>query len=176
MWGQDNKRAQGAALRRKPAHTVDTLVGRQTEICGDLHFTGGLHLDGNIHGQVFTEDADGVLSVSETGMVEGDVQVAHIMLKGRIRGEVRVTEKAILGATARIDGNVHYCDIEISSGAIVNGQMIYAGRAEEPSEALAAGENARGHNAAPEPLGSTQPASGPDSDSGESARPVGDVP
>ena len=32
--------------------SVDTLIGRQTEILGDVRFSGGVHLDGRIKGTV----------------------------------------------------------------------------------------------------------------------------
>jgi cytoskeletal protein CcmA (bactofilin family) len=32
--------------------TVDTLIGRQTEILGDVRFSGGLHIDGKVKGNI----------------------------------------------------------------------------------------------------------------------------
>ena len=52
--------------------TVDTLIGRQTEVLGDVRFAGGLHVDGKIKGSVTTLGADksATLSVSETGAID----------------------------------------------------------------------------------------------------------
>ena len=35
---------------------IDSLVGHQTEMHGDIKFTGGLHVDGVIRGNVFADD------------------------------------------------------------------------------------------------------------------------
>ena len=71
--------------------TVDTLVGRQTELQGDISFAGGLHIDGTVKGKVSASgDKEAVLSVSESGVIEGDVYVANVILNGSIHGDVDV--------------------------------------------------------------------------------------
>ncbi|MDR3417833.1 MAG: polymer-forming cytoskeletal protein [Nevskia sp.] len=109
--------------------TVDTLIGRQTEVLGDVRFSGGLHVDGKIKGSVTTLGADksASLSVSETGSVEGDVRVPNIMLNGTVIGDVRATERLSLAAKARVTGNVYYKVLQMESGAMINGQLLYEG-------------------------------------------------
>lgn len=125
---------------------MDTLIGRQTEILGDVHFAGGLHVDGRIKGNVQSSiEKAASLSVSESGAIEGNVRVANIVVNGRIVGEVRSTERLTLGAKARIIGDVHYRILQMEAGALVNGQLVYEG-----SEAVAAAAQARGE--ANEPL------------------------
>ena len=111
----------------KPA-AMDTLIGRQTEIVGDIRFSGGLHVDGRIKGNVQTAgDKAATLSLSETGVIEGDVRVANVVVNGRIAGEVRASERLMLGAKARIVGDVRYRVLQMEAGALVNGQLIYEG-------------------------------------------------
>ncbi len=105
---------------------VDTLIGRQTEILGDVRFAGGLHLDGKIKGAVSTTgDKSATLSVSETGAIEGDVRVPNLMLNGSVIGDVRATERLSLAAKAKVTGNVHYKVLQMEPGAQINGQLIY---------------------------------------------------
>jgi cytoskeletal protein CcmA (bactofilin family) len=105
---------------------VDTLVGRQTELHGDVRFSGGLHIDGTIKGNVTSVGSgDAVLSVSESGSIEGDVKVANVVLNGTILGDVHATERLTLSSKARVTGNVHYKVMEMASGATVNGQMVH---------------------------------------------------
>ncbi|MCK5769786.1 bactofilin family protein [Algiphilus sp.] len=117
---------------KKPAQsgsnhsTVDTLVGRQTELLGDITFTGGLHIDGTVKGKVSAgADKDALLSVSETGVIEGDVHVAHVVLNGSIHGDVHALGQLTLHSCARVNGNVHYRVMEMASGATINGQMVH---------------------------------------------------
>ena len=109
--------------------TVDTLIGRQTEVLGDVRFAGGLHVDGKIKGSVTTLGADksATLSVSETGAIEGDVRVPTMMLNGTVIGDVRATERLSLAAKARVTGNVYYKVLQMEPGAMINGQLLYEG-------------------------------------------------
>ena len=66
-----------------------------------------------------------MLSVSERGCVEGSVVAPHVQLNGTIKGDVRATERIVLGPKARVIGNVQYKLIEMSIGAEVNGKLIH---------------------------------------------------
>ncbi len=114
--------------------SVDTLIGRQTEVLGDVRFSGGLHVDGKIIGKVIaTSDKGATLSVSEAGIVEGDVRAPKIVLNGHVHGDVISSESLTLGARARISGSVYYKNVEMMSGAVINGQLVHEG-----DEAMAA--------------------------------------
>lgn len=105
---------------------VDTLIGRQTEILGDVRFTGGLHVDGKIKGKVIANsDKAASLSVAESGSIEGDVRVPIIVLNGAVSGDVHASEKITLAAKARVTGNVYYKIIEMEGGSQVNGQLVH---------------------------------------------------
>lgn len=123
MFGGNNPKGNAST-------SVDTLIGRQTEILGDVRFSGGLHVDGKIKGKVIANsDKAASLSVSDTGLVEGDVRVPNIVLNGAVTGDVHATEKILLAAKARVNGNVYYKIIEMEGGATVNGQLVHEGEA-----------------------------------------------
>lgn len=120
---------------RRPT-AIQTLIGENTRIEGDLHFVGGCHVDGQVNGSVTVDnDPDGFLSVSEYGCVKGNVSVPRVALSGTVEGDLVVTEKAELGPTARVVGNVYYNLIEIAAGAEINGKLIHEA---EPAKAKAA--------------------------------------
>jgi cytoskeletal protein CcmA (bactofilin family) len=110
---------------------VDTIIGQQSRIEGDIHFSGGLHIDGRIKGGVIAEaDSASVLTVSEHGSIEGDVRVPTVILNGRVTGDVRSAERIELAAKARVDGNVYYNLIEMAMGAAVNGSLVHSDETE----------------------------------------------
>lgn len=118
-----------------PGARIDTLVARSTRLQGDVHFTGGLHLDGRVKGNVRAEPgAAATLSVSEHGAVEGSVDVPVVILSGTVKGDIRASERVVLGAHARVHGNVYYGVIEMEMGAEVCGKLIPA----KPEPAAAA--------------------------------------
>ena len=125
---------KGSKTDNRPAAAVDTLIGRLTELHGDVHFSGGLHVDGKIKGKIIADDDKStVLSVSETGQIEGDVRVSHVVLNGTIVGDVYAAQRITLSSKARVSGNVYYKVIEMVSGATVNGQLVYQGDTPMPA-------------------------------------------
>lgn len=118
---------------RKPA-SIQTLIGADTRIEGDLHFEKGCHIDGQVNGSVLAgADPEAYLSVSEEGRVMGNVRVPRLGLSGTVEGDVVVSERAELGPTARVVGNVHYNLIEIAAGAEINGQLIHEAPKGQPA-------------------------------------------
>ena len=105
---------------------IDTLIGAGTRINGDLEFSGGLHLDGYINGNVSGEPGAGAtLVVSEQGGIEGSVAVASIVLNGVVKGDIEASDRVELGEKARVLGNVRYAVIETAVGAQINGKLIH---------------------------------------------------
>jgi cytoskeletal protein CcmA (bactofilin family) len=113
------------AKSNKPS-PIDSLIGSGTTIEGDVHFSGGLRIDGHVKGNVKAHgNKPGTLVVSELAKIEGEIDVAHIVINGTIAGPVRATEYVELLPKARVTGNVSYKSIEIHVGAIVMGQLVY---------------------------------------------------
>lgn len=113
--------------RKQRRHTViDTLVGSNTKISGDLNFDGGCHVDGTVNGSVTSDpESNSALSVSEDGNVEGGVTVPYLVLHGIVRGDVFASQRVELGPTARVIGNVYYNLIEMAIGAEINGKLVH---------------------------------------------------
>jgi cytoskeletal protein CcmA (bactofilin family) len=105
---------------------IDTLIGRGTEINGDISFTGGLRIDGSVNGTIYTQNDDSaVLTLSEQGQIKGEVKVPNLIINGSITGDVYSSSHVELAPKAKIKGNVYYRLLEIAMGAEVNGQLIH---------------------------------------------------
>ncbi|UCC15524.1 MAG: polymer-forming cytoskeletal protein [Gammaproteobacteria bacterium] len=103
---------------------ITTLVGAGTRIFGDIEFEGGLHLDGQVHGNIRGVEG-ATLTVGSGGLVDGGVEVDKVVLNGTVQGDVVASTRVELGASARVIGNVVYQVIEMASGAEVNGSLIH---------------------------------------------------
>src|SRR5579863_9806084 len=104
---------------------IDTLIGKSASVQGDVEFSGGLHVDGRITGSVrATQGAPAALSVSEHGVIDGSVEAPSVVLNGRVNGDIFGSERVILGAKARVQGNVHYSVIEMALGAEISGRLV----------------------------------------------------
>jgi cytoskeletal protein CcmA (bactofilin family) len=116
----------GKKKKRKVVAQVDALVGQHTVITGEVLFSGGLHVDGKVIGNIRTEDDDSsVLTVSDRGIIEGEVDVPYVVLNGSVIGNVTAKQHIELAANARVEGNVYYNLLEMAMGAEVNGQLIH---------------------------------------------------
>jgi len=104
---------------------IDTLIGQQTHIKGNVEFSGGLRVDGKVTGNInAVNDIDSVLSLSEQGTIAGEIRVPNMIINGAINGDVYAVGQIELADKATINGNVFYRLIEIAAGAEVNGQLI----------------------------------------------------
>jgi cytoskeletal protein CcmA (bactofilin family) len=106
----------------KPSGQIDTLIGQAARVHGDLEFSGGLHLDGRVDGNL--RAVSGSLIVSETGVVEGSVDVPQVRVDGAVTGDIRASDRVVLGPQARVAGNVCYGGIEMAPGAQINGKLL----------------------------------------------------
>ena len=119
--------------RKKPHTVVETLVGANTRISGDLHFSGGCHVDGTVNGSVTADpDSKSALSISEEGNIDGGVTVPYVVLNGIVRGDVFANQRVELGPTARVIGNVYYNLIEMAIGAEINGKLVHQPEGQVP--------------------------------------------
>jgi cytoskeletal protein CcmA (bactofilin family) len=110
--------------KRKPT-TVDSLIGQNSQIVGDFRYSGGLHIDGTVKGNVLADEDDhAMLTLSDKGTIEGEVKVPFIILNGVVKGDVHAREHVELASNARVEGNVFYRLIEMAMGAEVNGKLV----------------------------------------------------
>lgn len=110
----------------KPQTQIDSLIGTNTIIGGDLNFSGGLRIDGQVNGNVIaTPGKPSTLVLSEHARVNGEVSVTHLVINGTISGSVSASDYLELQSKAKVTGDVHYKTMEIQLGAIVDGRLLH---------------------------------------------------
>ncbi len=105
--------------------SISSLIGAETTVVGVIQFHGGLHVVGTLKGGASSEDDSSLLIIDEGALVTGDVHVNHLIVNGRIEGNVYVKGKVELFDKAHIEGDVHYGLLELPAGAEVNGKLIH---------------------------------------------------
>ncbi|WP_430391859.1 bactofilin family protein [Dyella sp. 20L07] len=118
---------------RTPISHDTSLIARGTVIRGDVHFSGTLHLDGRIEGAVLAEEGGAIFTLSENGIVQGEIRVPHAVINGHVHGDIHAGDRLELASEARITGDVHYRTLEMAAGAQVNGRMSHQA-VEQPRE------------------------------------------
>ncbi len=121
----------------KPPTKIDSLIGAGTVIEGNVVFSGGLRIDGEVRGNVSaTGDQPSTLVVSEQARIDGEVNVAHLVVNGTVNGPVRSSDFLELQPRARVTGDVEYNAVEMHLGAIVQGRLLHQGEGAAKSAAL----------------------------------------
>lgn len=112
---------------QRDCHAIDTLIGPQVTIQGDLVFSGGLYVEGRIQGKVLAADGErAVLTLAEQGRIEGEVRAPVVIINGQLVGNVYADDRVELAAKARVQGNIHYQVVEMSAGAQLTGRLVHA--------------------------------------------------
>ncbi|MBA3487443.1 MAG: polymer-forming cytoskeletal protein [Lysobacter sp.] len=105
---------------------IDTLIGQQVVIRGDLYFTGGLLIEGRVIGKIVAEDGQkALLTLAQNGSIEGEVRAPVVIINGRLVGDVYASERVELESQARVEGNVHYKVVQMAAGSTLTGRLIH---------------------------------------------------
>ena len=109
-----------------PQNRIDSLIGADTRIDGNIVFTGGLRVDGAVRGNIKSENGqDGTLVISEKASVEGEISVGHVVINGTVIGPVTSGVSLELLPAARVTGDVEYHRIEMQQGAVIQGRLVH---------------------------------------------------
>jgi cytoskeletal protein CcmA (bactofilin family) len=122
MFGSDKNKSA-----RNGGGGVETLIGPRVIIRGDVHFSGGLYIEGRIEGSVLADESDpnALVTLSERGSIEGEVRAPHVIVNGQLHGDIYSTQRIELAAAARVEGNVHYNSVEMVAGSMLTGRLIH---------------------------------------------------
>ena len=116
----------GVKNGKTPQNSIDSLIGAGTRVEGNVVFSGGLRVDGEVRGNISSENGqEGTLVISEMASVEGAISVAHVVINGAVIGPVFASESLELLPAARVTGDVEYHQIEIQQGAVIQGRLVH---------------------------------------------------
>jgi cytoskeletal protein CcmA (bactofilin family) len=119
MWERKN--------RASPQKRIDSLIGAGTIVSGDVTFTGGLRIDGEVRGNVVAANGEpGTLVVSEQAKIDGEIRVSHVVVNGTVNGPVAADDYLELQPKARVVGDITYKTLEMHVGAVVQGRLVHA--------------------------------------------------
>jgi len=132
-------------FRRKHNKSIEvtklsSLMAVNVHIAGDVVFSGGLRVDGQVEGNVIGKDGDrGLLVLSEKGNIQGSVKVYDAVINGTVSGDLEVEHFLELQANARVSGNITYRQLQMECGATIDGRLERMGDA--PAKAGTADTN-----------------------------------
>lgn len=123
----------------KKTPPIRTLIGEGTVITGEIRFSDGLRIDGEVRGDVTcAEEGRTLLVISEKARVHGKVRAGHVIINGCVEGPVMAENLLELQPKARIIGDVRYEALEMHQGATIQGGLLPLKSEDRPNLKLAA--------------------------------------
>jgi cytoskeletal protein CcmA (bactofilin family) len=112
---------------------VETLVGADTTVRGDIEFRGALVIEGRVTGTVYGLDPGGRLVLARQGVVEGSVELDSARIEGRVNGDVTAAGEVEIGSHGLVTGTVRGARVNVRPGGVVGGAVVQRAR-EAPRE------------------------------------------
>jgi cytoskeletal protein CcmA (bactofilin family) len=122
--------------RKQPP--IRSLIGEGTVVQGELRFTEGLRIDGEVNGDVLAIGEGSLLVISENARVRGKVKAGHVIINGSVEGPLESDGLLEIQPKARIIGDVRYEALEMHQGATIDGELRPLKGVEKPSLTLLA--------------------------------------
>ena len=111
-------------FNKKKQPPIKSLIAEGSQISGDIRFTDGMRIDGEVSGNIrASDDHASILVISDSAKVTGEVVADHIIINGVVIGPVHASQMLELQPKARIEGNVQYAALEMHQGALITGQL-----------------------------------------------------
>jgi cytoskeletal protein CcmA (bactofilin family) len=99
---------------------IESSIGPNTYINGDIQGDGGLRVDGIVEGNI---ELTGNLVVTESAKIRAQVKAKNISVAGAIQGDITATRVEILD-TGRVWGDLTVKALLINEGAYFRGQTL----------------------------------------------------
>jgi cytoskeletal protein CcmA (bactofilin family) len=97
---------------------LNTIIGKDSKIEGNIEVEGGLRVDGAVKGKISATDT---LNVGESGMVEAEVDVKIAVIGGKVMGNILAHEKIELQSKAMVEGDITTKNLIVEEGAVFHG-------------------------------------------------------
>lgn len=110
---------------------LNGFVDAGCTIRGELDFKSSFRLDGRVEGNVRSPSE---LVVGDSGVVEGEIHVARCLIGGVVRGIIRVSDRVVLHATARVWADVYAPALVMEEGAFLEGKVNMETETSKPAE------------------------------------------
>ncbi len=114
-----NKRSTMNQSIQKTQNSIDTLIGEDTILDGNLRLKGNIIIYGKINGDVETE---GSITIAPGAIITGQLNANLLQIGGRVKGDIHASGKAILGEKSHLEGDIVASNLIIKEGARFEGK------------------------------------------------------
>ncbi len=116
---EDGRREIGSEDEQK-TETQSAIVSSDAQIEGSIKFDKIMRIDGNISGEISSDN--GKLVVSESGTINATITTKNAVIDGHIDGNIIASDKVVLKQKAHLIGDLYAKTLVIEEG------VVFAGR------------------------------------------------
>src|SRR5262245_58332196 len=89
------------------------VLTSDVEVKGNLKFSGELTFDGKLDGEIQT---DGILNLGDSAVINGNVNVQSVVVRGKVNGNITAKEKVEIKAKTELFGDIRATKLVIEEG------------------------------------------------------------
>lgn len=111
-------------------HDIETIIGKNTVIKGEISGTGNLRIDGLVEGSISSE---GCVVIGEAGTVNGDIKANTLNVSGQVNGNADISGNLAIAASGQLIGDVKVGSFNIAQGGVFKGRSEMSTRTRSES-------------------------------------------
>ena len=94
------------------------LIGKNTQIIGDINSPGDIRIDGELTGNI---NCQGKLIIGHSGSIKGEVWCTSCEIAGTVIGNLHISDQLNLKNSSHIEGEIEVQKLSIEPGAKFTG-------------------------------------------------------
>ena len=102
---------------------IETIIGRNTVIKGEINGSSNLRIDGTVEGTV---TISGSIIIGDGGRVRGDISASELIVSGSVEGNATIDNGLSIYSTGQLVGDIKAGSLKIEEGGIVKGRSEMA--------------------------------------------------
>ncbi|MCI7612551.1 MAG: polymer-forming cytoskeletal protein [Selenomonadaceae bacterium] len=111
-------------------HDIETIIGKNTVIKGEISGNGNLRIDGLVEGSISSE---GCVVIGEAGTVNGDIKANTLNVSGQVNGNADISGNLAIAASGQLIGDVKVGSFNIAQGGVFKGRSEMSTRTRSES-------------------------------------------
>jgi len=122
-------------------YSINTIIGPNTSLTGDIETGGFTRIDGSIRGDV---RAKGRVVIGERARVKGNVTGTNITIGGVVYGNIVSDGPLVILSTAIVIGDIITRRIQADDGCFINGMVSVCSTDERWTKTMSEHKDAQG--------------------------------
>jgi cytoskeletal protein CcmA (bactofilin family) len=105
-------------MQKVESETISSIIDKSMSVTGEISFKGKTRIDGTITGNISGEH----LILSESGRINGDIQVTSFICHGSLEGNIKANLVTARKGCA-IHGKLEAATLTVEPGATLDGEV-----------------------------------------------------